>query len=113
MGSYHSRTELVKFKVEIEKRADPAFKGEDLHTSWHRALVALQSLQTPLGVMASGQDDHFHAIFGRDSLWTVLFALEAGHLLRTSKRQEENIYSPSLVSFSDQLGLEPAASLAS
>jgi len=87
--------------VEIEKRADPAFKGEDLHTSWHRALAVLQSLQTPLGVMASGQDDHFHAIFGRDSLWTVLFALEAGHLLRTSKRQEENIYAPSLVSYSD------------
>jgi len=46
-----------------------------------QALSCLQSLQTPLGLMASGQEDHFHALFGRDSLWSVLFALEAGRLL--------------------------------
>lgn len=38
--------------------------------------------------MASGQDDHFHAIFGRDSLWSVLLALEAGRILR--KAEQEN-----------------------
>lgn len=47
-----------------------------------QALSCLQALQTPLGLMASGQDDHFHALFGRDSLWSVLFALETGRLLR-------------------------------
>ncbi|HEY1352553.1 MAG TPA: hypothetical protein VGF67_23280 [Ktedonobacteraceae bacterium] len=47
-----------------------------------QAMRTLQSLQTPLGIMASGHDDHFHAIFGRDSLWSVLLALEAGRVLR-------------------------------
>ena len=89
------------FKVEIVKRpvfsqADLALDSEVLRTFWHNALAALQSLQTPLGVMASGQDDHFHAIFGRDSLWTVLLALEAGRLLRATEMQDESISTPSL-----------------
>lgn len=37
--------------------------------------------------MASGQDDHFHAIFGRDSLWSVLLALEAGRILRKAGQE--------------------------
>lgn len=53
---------------------------------WQQALLNLQSLQTPLGIMASGQDDHFHAIFGRDSLWSVLLALETGRTLRTDEQ---------------------------
>jgi glycogen debranching enzyme len=51
-----------------------------LSTLWYQALKTLKSLQVPLGIMASSQDDHFHAIFGRDSLWSVLLALEAGRL---------------------------------
>src|SRR5215469_2069854 len=64
-------------------------------TFWRNALAALQSLQTPLGVMASGRDDHFHAIFGRDSLWTVLLALEAGRLVRATRVQDESTSIPS------------------
>lgn len=47
---------------------------------WQKGLRALQSLQTPLGIAASGQNDQFHTIFGRDSCWSVLLALEAGRL---------------------------------
>ena len=61
--------------------------GEVLHHLWQEAMTALQSLQSPLGISASGMDDHFHAIFGRDSLWTVLFALEAAPLLQELERQ--------------------------
>jgi glycogen debranching enzyme len=65
--------------------ADFSFNRETLSTLRHQALLILQSLQTPAGIMASGQDDHFHAIFGRDSLWSVLLALEAGHILRNAE----------------------------
>ncbi|HVB60259.1 MAG TPA: amylo-alpha-1,6-glucosidase [Ktedonobacteraceae bacterium] len=61
--------------------------GEVLHHLWQEAMTALQSLQSPLGISASGMDDHFHAIFGRDSLWTVLFALEAARLLQDAVKQ--------------------------
>lgn len=67
-------------QLRLPPYANLALEGEILHTLWQNALTALQSLQTPLGVAASGQNDHFHAIFGRDSLWTVLLALEAGRL---------------------------------
>jgi glycogen debranching enzyme len=60
---------------------------ETLTALRRQALSSLQSLQTPLGIMASGQDGHFHAIFGRDSLWSVLLALEAGRLLRKAERE--------------------------
>ncbi len=56
--------------------------GEVLLHLWQEAMTALQSLQSPLGIVASGMEDHFYAIFGRDSLWTVLFALEAALLLQ-------------------------------
>ncbi len=68
-------------KRHVLSQIDLAIDSEVLHTLWQKALAALQSLQTPLGVKASGQDDQFHAIFGRDSLWTVLLALEADHPL--------------------------------
>lgn len=61
---------------------DLALSGEVLRNLWQTALTSLQSLQSPIGVTASGADGHFHAIFGRDSLWTVLLALEAGRLLQ-------------------------------
>lgn len=63
-------------------RSDLAPTGEVLRHLWQEAMTALRSLQSPLGIVASGMEDHFHAVFGRDSLWTVLFALEAGSLLR-------------------------------
>ncbi|HEX4203686.1 MAG TPA: hypothetical protein VHZ51_05735 [Ktedonobacteraceae bacterium] len=64
----------------------PALEGEELQNFWQKTLTALQSLQTPLGVTASGPDDHFYAIFGRDSLWTVMLALEAERTLREQER---------------------------
>lgn len=64
---------------------------EDL---WDKAFQDLQSLQTPLGVKASGQSGRFHAVFGRDSLWTVLFALEASHELQ--RKQADNKLSTRL-----------------
>src|ERR1700694_4277595 len=77
-------------------QADLALDSEVLHTFWRKALATLQSLQTPLGVMASGQDDQFHAIFGRDSLWTVLLALETGRLLQATETQSESRHASSL-----------------
>ncbi|MGH2496438.1 MAG: amylo-alpha-1,6-glucosidase [Ktedonobacteraceae bacterium] len=65
-----------------------ALESEVLHKLWRNGLLDLQSLQTPLGITASGQNDQFHAIFGRDSLWTVLLALEAGRLQQQSARQD-------------------------
>jgi glycogen debranching enzyme len=62
---------------------------EMLHALRQQAMSDLQSLQTPLGIMASGQDDHFHALFGRDSLWSVLLALEAGRILRETGETEK------------------------
>ena len=54
------------------------FDKKRLQRFWHEALSTLDALRSPLGVMASGQDGQFHALFGRDALWTVLLALEAG-----------------------------------
>jgi glycogen debranching enzyme len=83
--------------VEIIERPDSintnfAFENKDLHTIWQKALHTLQSLQTPLGITASGQDDHFHAIFGRDSLWTVLLAMEAGRLQQETALQDSSAH---------------------
>jgi glycogen debranching enzyme len=57
------------------------FSKEILQAFWQGALTTLEELRSPLGVMASGQDGLFHALFGRDALWTVLLALEAGRHL--------------------------------
>ena len=69
---------------------DLALSSEVLHTLWSQALATLQSLQSPLGITASGPDDQFHAIFGRDSLWTVLLALEAAPLVQATEQRNEN-----------------------
>lgn len=66
---------------------DLTLSSEVLHMLWSQALTTLQSLQSPLGITASGPDDQFHAIFGRDSLWTVLLALEAAPLLQAAQQQ--------------------------
>lgn len=47
---------------------------------WQTGQETLQSLRIPLGITASRAGEHFHAIFGRDSLWTILLALEAARL---------------------------------
>lgn len=73
---------------QIPLNADLAAYSEVLHALWQKSLSALQSLQTPLGIMASGREDQFHAIFGRDSLWTVLLALEAARTLQARKAEE-------------------------
>jgi glycogen debranching enzyme len=79
--------ETLKQYIPLE--TDLAHESEVLHNLWQKALAALQSLQTPLGVTASGQNDQFHAIFGRDSLWTVLLALEAGRLQEAAQENME------------------------
>lgn len=82
------------FNVEIIKEKAPqhdnlALESEVLHILWQKSLSDLQSLQTPLGVTASSQNDQFHAVFGRDSLWTVLLALEAGRLQQQHTQAED------------------------
>lgn len=74
---------------------------EILHALREQALKNLQSLQVPLGIMASGKDDHFHAIFGRDSLWSILLALEAGRVLRETTRVEGQEHSSPLMHSAD------------
>lgn len=51
-----------------------------LNNWWQTGQETLQSLRIPLGITASRAGEHFHAIFGRDSLWTILLALEAARL---------------------------------
>ncbi len=80
---------MDKATLRIPRLSDLALSGEVLHQLWQESLSTLQSLQTPLGVTASGPDDQFHAIFGRDSLWTILLALEAGRLLQASTKKQE------------------------
>ncbi|GER88008.1 hypothetical protein KDW_21700 [Dictyobacter vulcani] len=73
--------------------AAPAFEQDILVEFWRKAVEALQELQNPLGLMASGQSDHFHAIFGRDSLWTVKLALKAARRFQTSELQDRDAFS--------------------
>lgn len=46
-----------------------------------RARAWLDGLQTPAGPRASSAEGHFHAVFGRDTLWSALLALEAARVL--------------------------------
>jgi glycogen debranching enzyme len=85
--------EIIKEKAPL--RNDLAFESEVLRKLWQKGLLDLQSLQTPLGITASGQNDQFHAIFGRDSLWTVLLALEAGRFQQQSAQPEDAALYPS------------------
>lgn len=51
-------------------------------TRWMaRARAWLEELDSPTGLRASGATGPFHALFGRDSLWSVLLTLEASRLL--------------------------------
>ncbi len=43
---------------------------------WKQGYLTLQALQSPLGLAASSKEGRFHAIFGRDSLWSLFLALE-------------------------------------
>jgi glycogen debranching enzyme len=80
--------------LRVPRLSDLALSDEVLHQLWQESLSTLQSLQTPLGVTASGPDDQFHAIFGRDSLWTVLLSLEAGRLLQKPTQKQRSIDFP-------------------
>lgn len=78
---------MESFNIDARSHGEIDLSSEVLTSLWEKSLSALQSLRTPLGVMASGQNDSFHAIFGRDSLWTVLLAIEAGRRLREAGQQ--------------------------
>ena len=45
-----------------------------------RAQAWLDELQTPTGLRASSATGRYYALFGRDSLWSILLALEAARL---------------------------------
>ncbi|HEX7735705.1 MAG TPA: hypothetical protein VF458_12625 [Ktedonobacteraceae bacterium] len=77
---------MTKFQRSSDD-AELTLDTEVLHTFRREGIKFLQSLQDPLGILASGRDDHFNTIFGRDSLWTVLLALEAGRLLPVAERE--------------------------
>lgn len=68
--------------------AEAILSSDRLSTFRHEGFTFLRSLQHPLGILASGQDDHYNTIFGRDSLWSVLLALEAGRLLPESEKAD-------------------------
>ncbi len=49
--------------------------------SWlERGRAWLDELQTPVGLRASSAAGHYHALFGRDTLWSLLLVLEAARL---------------------------------
>lgn len=87
---------------------------EVLQHLWQKSITALRSLQSPLGIVASGMEDHFHAVFGRDSLWTVLFALEAAPLLRETMNEgdQEGIALPEYLNWLHDLAATVLRSLA-
>lgn len=75
---------MTQFQRSSDSELD--LNSDVLLTFRREGLKILQSLQHPLGILASGQDDHYNTIFGRDSLWSVLLALEAGCLLPESEK---------------------------
>ncbi|MBX5450022.1 amylo-alpha-1,6-glucosidase [Thermogemmatispora sp.] len=50
-----------------------------------RGRAWLDELRTPAGLHASSASDHYHALFGRDTLWSVLLVLEAARLRPTDQ----------------------------
>jgi glycogen debranching enzyme len=48
-----------------------------------RGRAWLDELQTPIGLRASSAAGHYHALYGRDTLWSVLLVLEAARLRPT------------------------------
>jgi glycogen debranching enzyme len=95
--------EIIKEKVPLHENL--ALESEVLHNLWQKGLLTLQSLQTPLGITASSQNGQFHAIFGRDSLWTVLLALEAGRLQQKSALQDGSASFASYQSWLHELSI--------
>src|SRR5260370_22678581 len=62
----------------IEARSSGAADGIE---GWMtRARAWLDDLQTPTGLRASSATGRYDALFGRDSLWSILLALEAARL---------------------------------
>lgn len=87
----HSPNVELALNLEVSpgpSNVELALNAEVLHTLRKEGIAFLKTLQHPLGILASGRDDHFNTIFGRDSLWTVLLALEAGNLLPESERTD-------------------------
>lgn len=80
-------------KLRVPHYAGLALESEVLSKLRQNGVLTLQMLQTPRGITASGQDDQFHAIFGRDSLWSVLLALEARRLQQEVEEQNGDKYS--------------------
>lgn len=52
---------------------------------WNLGRQSLEALRTPLGITASRAGEHFHAIFGRDSLWSIMLVMEAVELRPTDQ----------------------------
>nr|BBH94276.1 hypothetical protein KTA_24750 [Thermogemmatispora argillosa] len=50
-----------------------------------RGRAWLDELQTPAGLHASSASDHYDALFGRDTLWSMLLVLEAARLRPTDQ----------------------------
>ncbi len=59
----------------------PSFDTDQALEAWlHRGRAWLDELQTPIGLRASSAAGRYHALFGRDTLLTVMLALEAARL---------------------------------
>jgi glycogen debranching enzyme len=84
------RNDITLTQIQPSLFEDHVFNYETLSLLLHQAVSDLKSLQTPLGITASSQSDQFHAIFGRDSLWSLLLSLEAGHILRATEEQKQS-----------------------
>ena len=57
----------------------------DASTLWEFALRHLRLLRQPYGFAATeGKTGIYNALFGRDSLWTLLFLLEAQRLVESA-----------------------------
>ena len=58
----------------------PTLPDVDAGRWMERARAWLDELQTPAGLRASSAEGHYYAVFGRDTLWSLLLALEAARL---------------------------------
>lgn len=77
-----------------------------------RGRAWLDELQTPIGLRASSATGHYHALFGRDTLITVMLALEAARLRPTDEslnRWAINLAATNLHSLSATQGVQERA----